>query len=90
VNAPFAEEEIRQAVRLIGTDQEADATVRAVRMALADGPCELSQDTLILLSLLSEDLARRVDEFRTPGRLARPPEAEVSWVRRREEIRRLL
>jgi len=85
---PFTEEEIRAAVRLIGTDDEADATVLGVRMGRGHG--SLTQDTLILLSLVSDDLARRVDEHRAPGRRARSPESEEDWLRRREEIRRLL
>lgn len=90
MHLPFTEEEIHAAVRLVGTDEEADATVLGVRMGLADGDGCLTQDTLILLSLLSDDLARRVDEYRAPGRRARPPEAEQLWLRRREGIRRLL
>jgi hypothetical protein len=59
-------------------------------MGLAAGDGCLTEDTLILLSFLSDDLARRVDEYRAPGRRARPADAEQLWLRRREEIRRLL
>ena len=90
MNLPFTEDEIRAAVRLIGTDEEADATVLGVRMGSASGDGCLTQDTLILLSLLSDDLERRVDEYRAPGRRVRPPESEQDWLRRREEIGRLL
>lgn len=88
MSLPFSDEEIRAAVRLIGTDDEAEAAVLGVRLGVADGPGSLTQDTLILLSLLSDDLARRVDEYRAPGRMARPLESEVEWLHRRGEIHR--
>jgi hypothetical protein len=90
VKPPFTEDEVRSAVRLIGTEEEASNTALGFRLGMESGSGDVTQDTLILLSLVSDDLARRVDAFRDRGRQLRPPEAEALWQARREAIQRLL
>lgn len=102
--SPFSEEELYQALRLILPETEARAAAAPLPAPTAEHFAELqpgehivrginfTDDTLILLSLVSEELRVRVERYRARRRGAAPLDAddERAWQARCNEISKLV
>jgi hypothetical protein len=61
---------------------------KGVEIQMTDGR-KLSEDILVLLSLVSDTTAAKVNAVRRAGRAAVTPEEEKRWVEKVEAMRRL-
>jgi len=78
----FSNAELFAALRLVMSADDANAMLSV--MSSAEGG-DLTSDTLVLLSLCSDDLRRRVDEYR--GAKLGSADAEREWQQRVAIIR---
>src|SRR5262245_6259281 len=83
---PFSTDEIYRAVRLVSPPAVSEVVARTYA-ANWDDRSDLTQDTLILLSLLSPEMERKVDRYRRMAVHTRPAEFEQHWELHRAALR---
>jgi hypothetical protein len=89
MNAPFTDDEVRAALGLVLLQPHGDPISSETDRAIG---WSYTEDTLILLSLRSSELAERVRVYRDARGALPPPgtAAEQAWTNRREYFKSLI